>query len=107
MGTKDTWVISNTQKIHSLFTGTGIAEYPEGAQEEVKRVFPNTIYVDALKLAEELGNARTVNVILLGVMARKMDFELEHWQAAIKKNMKPKLVDLNLKAFETGWNYAG
>ena len=58
--------------------------------------------VDALSLAEEAGNAKATNVVLMGVASRAMDFTDEQWQAAIGACVPPKFIDLNRKAFELG-----
>ena len=40
---------------------------------------------------------------MLGVAARKMDFEKEQWIEVIKKKVPPKTIDINVKAFERGY----
>ena len=61
------------------------------------------VYVHAIDHAIELGNARAANVILLGALSTKLD-ELsdEAWTNALQKCVKPKFIDLNLKAFALG-----
>jgi indolepyruvate ferredoxin oxidoreductase beta subunit len=52
--------------------------------------------------AERLANKRSLNVALLGVLSRHLAIAPEHWIAAIKDNLDPKLHADNLQAFELG-----
>jgi indolepyruvate ferredoxin oxidoreductase beta subunit len=58
--------------------------------------------VDADKIAAELGNPRLVNTILLGVLSNYMPLPTDLWIETIKARVKPKLVDVNLLAFNRG-----
>ncbi len=49
-----------------------------------------------------LENRRVLNVALLGVLSRHLDIPAPAWQKAIKKYLKPKLHEANLKAFDLG-----
>ena len=49
-----------------------------------------------------LENAKSLNVALLGVLAAKMDVPLEKWKEAIAAALPEKLLEMNLRAFETG-----
>ena len=49
-----------------------------------------------------LENRRSLNVALLGVLSRHLDIPSSAWQEAIRKHLKPKLHESNLKAFELG-----
>ncbi len=54
--------------------------------------------VDATKLE----NAKSLNVAMLGVLAAKMDVPIEKWKEAIAAALPEKLLETNLRAFETG-----
>ncbi len=103
---RNTVAIVNDQKIHSLTTATGLQDYPEGVSGELATHFKNLHLLPAAEIARELGNIRVVNVILLGVMAGRMDFPREAWTDALKKRLPPKLVELNLEAFRRGYERA-
>ena len=51
---------------------------------------------------EKLPNRRCLNIALLGILSTRLDFPVEAWQDAIRRNMKPKLHEMNLEAFELG-----
>ena len=83
----------------------GAKEYPKDIVEKIKEKNVEIISVDADKLAFEAGNIKTVNVALIGVMSSQTDIPEEVWLSAIKSTVPPKVVDVNLKAFELGRNY--
>ena len=99
---KDGVIIVNDQKIDPMPVVTGVAKYPEGIIEHLSEKY-KVISVDAQKEALELGNSRVFNVIILGGAASKMDFEKEQWIEVIKKKVPPKTIDINVKAFERGY----
>ena len=99
---KDGVIIVNDQKIDPMPVVTGVAKYPEGIIEHLSEKY-KVISVDAQKEALELGNSRVFNVIILGVAASKMDCEKEQWIEVIKKKVPPKTIDINVKAFERGY----
>ena len=99
---KDGVIIVNDQKIDPMPVVTGVAKYPEGIIEHLSEKY-KVISVEAQKEALELGNSRVFNVIILGVAASKMDFEKEQWIEVIKKKVPPKTIDINVKAFERGY----
>jgi indolepyruvate ferredoxin oxidoreductase beta subunit len=100
---KDGVLIVNTQRIDPMPVVIGQAEYPEGIVEGLKKEY-RVIDVDAMSEALKLGNPKVFNVIVLGVAAKHMDFDKEQWFDVIEKTVKPKFVDLNKLAFETGYN---
>jgi indolepyruvate ferredoxin oxidoreductase beta subunit len=83
---------------------TGAAVYPENILDKIKAEGVDITAVDALKLAEEAGNAKASNVVLMGVVSNKMDFEEKLWQDAIEQCVPEKFLELNKKAFELGKN---
>ncbi len=95
--------VVSDQVIVPVTVSSGAAKYPEIDEEGLRKFFPNLVYVHAIDRAIELGNARAANVILLGALSTKLD-ELsdEAWTNALQKCVKPKFIDLNLKAFALG-----
>ncbi len=100
-----TVAIVNDHSIHSLTTATGLQQYPDNVEDELNSRFGNLFLIPAQDIAEEIGNPRVVNVVLLGLMASMLDFKKDNWLNALKKRLKPKFVDINLEAFERGYTY--
>lgn len=102
----DGQIIVNTQKIDPMSVVTGAAVYPEGVLDELKKVCKKVKEVDALALAMEAGTVKAVNIVLIGVMAAATGIDKEIWLDAVRANVPAKFLELNLKAFELGWNHA-
>ncbi|MHB0939566.1 MAG: indolepyruvate oxidoreductase subunit beta [Armatimonadota bacterium] len=94
--------IVNRQRIIPSSVTYGGAVYPADAEEQLLRACPNVLLIDALEIATELGNARAVNNVLLGVLSAGCALPLESWEEAIRRTVKPRFVELNLTAFHRG-----
>lgn len=94
-------IVVNDHAIHSMVTISGKVPYPEGIIEELKEK-AETLVVNASEMAEDLGNNKVTNVILLGALVKSMGLEDIDWDKIIEENVKPRFVDLNKLAFETG-----
>lgn len=98
-------LITNTQKIDPMPVIIGTAEYPDNVLEEIEKSGANVISLDALSLAVQAGSPKAVNVVLIGVLAKKTDIPYEDWIDALKSTVPEKFLELNLKAFDLGYNY--
>ncbi len=96
-------MIANNQQINPMPVITGAAEYPESILDKIAKEVDLTA-LDALSLAKEAGNFKAVNVVLIGVMARSTDIAYEKWVETIKTTVPPKFLEVNLKAFDLGYN---
>lgn len=101
---KDGLLIVNQQKMLPMPVIAGNADYPEDVVEEVTALGVKVKAAAASALAMEQGDARAANVVLLGILARHLDFPMELWQEAIRNTVKEKLIDMNLRAFAVGCN---
>ncbi|MBR4072813.1 MAG: indolepyruvate oxidoreductase subunit beta, partial [Clostridia bacterium] len=96
-------IIVNTQSIDPMPVITGAAEYPQNIPEKLSNA-ADTVLVDALSLAKLAGNAKAVNVVLIGVMAKSSDIPYEKWVETIKTTVPEKFLEVNLKAFDLGYS---
>lgn len=96
-------VILNDREIAPMPVITGAAEYPDGLVADIASK-AKVIAIDALSLSLEAGSAKAVNVVLIGVLARSSDISKEVWIQTIKDTVPAKFLELNLKAFELGYN---
>jgi len=103
---KDASIIINNQKIDPMPVIIGKAQYPQAILEKIQKDYENVVAVPALDLAKACGNIKAVNVVMIGVMAKRTDIPKEIWQEAIRKTVKPQFVDINLKAFEAGYSFS-
>ena len=100
---KDGALIVNDQRIDPMPVITGAAEYPENILEELREKY-RVYSINAMEKAEELGNTRVFNTIVLGMAARHMNYSKEQWIEVIKSKVPPKTIDINLAGFEAGYN---
>lgn len=99
---EDGILIANAQRIMPMPVITGAAQYPQGLEEGLGAVCKNAWIVDALTPAGEAGSARAVNVVLMGLLSRLLDIPEAEWQSALEACLKPALVPMNQKAFQSG-----
>ena len=102
---KDGVIIVNDQRIDPMPVVTGVAKYPENIIEELSKEH-RVISIDAQEEALKMGNSRVFNVIILGIAAKHMDFPKEQWIEVVKNTVPPKTVDINVAAFERGYEIA-
>jgi len=98
-------IIVNTQEIAPLPVIIGAQSYPEHIIETLRDMQIQVVAADALAMAKEAGNARAVNVVLMGILAKYLSFSKEDWQTALHAVVPIKVIDVNLAAFEAGYNF--
>ena len=81
-----------------------------GYVQEIDRVLdekaPRLVWVEAERIARELGDLRLVNVALLGALSAALPLQAEHWEAAIRERFSPKTQEGCLMAFRKGAEHA-
>jgi indolepyruvate ferredoxin oxidoreductase beta subunit len=95
-------VVVNDQKILPPAVFTGQQEYPNDVLEKIKQKAPNTIIVDGPEIAKKIGNPKVLNVIFLGVLSKFLDIPAEVYEQTLRESLKPKLVEINIRAFNEG-----
>jgi indolepyruvate ferredoxin oxidoreductase beta subunit len=97
-------LLYDTHRIDPLPVALGIVERPEDAHldERLAARAGHRLAVPAFRTAIELGSARAQNVVMLGAVSNCLEFPADAFRAAIGAMVKPKAVELNLKAFEAG-----
>ena len=101
---KDGQIVTNTQQIDPMPVITGAAEYPQDLVNKMKATGAKVDALDCLKLAQEAGSAKAVNIVLLGRLSHYFDLPKEAWMASLQANVPAKFLEMNKKAFELGQN---
>ena len=96
-------MIVNAQEINPIPVITGAMEYPKDIEGKLK-ASADAIVIDALSAASEAGNPKAVNVVLIGVLAKASEIAYEKWVETIKATVPAKFLDVNLKAFDIGYD---
>ena len=95
-------VVVNNLRIAPPSVALGKAEYPQDIAKKLSERVDNLRVVDGLELAEQAGNSKTINTVLLGALSNTLEPSYEQWIAAIKSLVPARFLDVNLKAFELG-----
>ncbi len=96
-------VIVNVQQIDPMPVVTGAQAYPADVLDAVRAAGAEVLALDALGLAAQAGSAKAVNVVLIGAMARRLGVEKEIWLKTVRETVPPKFLEMNLRAFELGY----
>ena len=101
---RESTIVFNEYKISPVTVSSGLATYP--ADDVIEQALENSaknIYsLNATNRAVEIGNVKTMNVLLLGALTPFLDIKMEIWEKAIKKFVPEQLKGINLKAFHAG-----
>jgi len=96
-------IVTDEKEIFSMPVLTGNAEYPHRALEALELAGCSVKRVPAAAIAEELGNGKVQNIVLLGALVKALGFSgSADWLAILRSNVPQKLVDINISAYEKG-----
>ena len=96
-------LLVNDQAIYPVPVLAGLAEYPQDITGYLKAKVKDTVVLDALGKARECGNARAANVVLVGLLARRLPFAEDNWQDALAARVPARFLEVNRKAFAAGY----
>ena len=99
-------VIANNLRILPPSVLVGKESYPDGLENIIQERFPDFLLVDGQKLANDAGNPKTANTALLGAVSRRLDIAEEVWFDALRAMVSEKVLDVNIRAFKLGREYA-
>jgi len=106
----DTVVITNTAPLPPFTVAIGKGTYPdlEAIKELIRNKTARLIAFDARALAKQAGNVMSLNMVLLGslIQTGTMPVSSDHVKEAIRTSTKKAFVDINIKAFEFGFEAA-
>lgn len=101
--------IVNQQVIEPITVTSGGAHYP--TEEELRTTFTmlteRFCLVPGAAIAQELGNARVANVVLMGALSTFLDVPEKTWLEVIEARVPQKYVELNRQAFLKGRKAVG
>lgn len=95
-------VIVNTQRILPPSVATGQQQYPEGVMETLKDRGLEVFALDAFDVAREVGELRTVNMVLVGALSSFMPLDAQVFLEVINERVKKDFASVNVEAFNRG-----
>lgn len=100
---KGTFIV-NDEMIKPASVLTGRLQPPQNMTDALDSV--GALLVPATSTAVEAGNVKTANVVLLGALSSVFDFPETAWHEQIKRHVPAKALEVNLKAFALGHDFA-
>jgi indolepyruvate ferredoxin oxidoreductase, beta subunit len=98
----DPAIILNEQRLNPPSVSLGKERYPQNIAAVLSRRTSRFKKVDARELARRAGDLRTLNIVLLGVLAALLPIPEEIWKETILRRFPPKAHKANLDAFALG-----
>jgi indolepyruvate ferredoxin oxidoreductase beta subunit len=96
--------IINDYEQPPLSVSLGQEKYPTDGEiiAALKRRTDHIYLIDGNQKAQELGNVRTVNILMLGCLSVFTPLKADVWKESISRRMPENIREINLTAFEKG-----
>ena len=95
-------IVTDDKEIYPMPVLTGAAEYPEDAIQRLEGSGIHVQVVHAAHTAQELGNVKAQNIVLLGALIKQLKLDHIDWKQIIADSFPGKLAELNCRAFDAG-----
>jgi indolepyruvate ferredoxin oxidoreductase beta subunit len=98
------------ERVYSPMVDTGEADFlvviePDQIPVNQAALAPTGVLIEPSQVdASKLQNKKSINVALLGLLSRHLPFPEEAWHAALKRNLREDLYEMNLRSFALGRN---
>jgi indolepyruvate ferredoxin oxidoreductase beta subunit len=96
--------IVNNQSTPPLSVSLGTQRYPGDKEiEGILRQWAKRFYfVDGTHEAKELGDIRTLNILMLGCLSSFLPIGIDVWKGCISQRLSPNILKMNMVAFDKG-----
>ena len=94
-------VVVNDYQMPSLPIISGEREYPDSILEEL-RSKADSLLLDAAAIAQNNGNPKGMNIVLLGALIQALGLQDIDWATALRANVKRQFADVNLRCLDAG-----
>ncbi|MDH7500563.1 MAG: indolepyruvate oxidoreductase subunit beta [candidate division NC10 bacterium] len=95
-------LLVNRQRILPPLVTLGLAEYPEDVPLLLSKLDKRYQEVKAYSLAQEMGDLRLINTIMLGALSAYLRIPLTSWKKSLTEELPASVRDLNQAAFRRG-----
>ena len=104
---RDSQIVMNLDPVLPSMVAAGFETYPDvqSLVTGLEKVTTNISTIDATNLAVKAGKAVAANAVMIGAVAAVKGFPLSKdlLRKTLSENVPPKFLDLNLKAFDLGY----
>ena len=96
--------IVNNQSTPPLSVSLGTHRYPGDKEIEgtLRQRADRIYFVDGTDKAKELGDIRTLNMIMLGCVSFLLHIDADIWKDCISQRLSPNILKMNMAAFDKG-----
>lgn len=96
--------VVNNQTTPPLSVSSGTQQYPGDKQiEDILRQWAERFYfIDGTSKAKELGDIRTLNMIMLGCVSSLLPIDIKIWKDCISQRLSSNILKMNMVAFDKG-----
>jgi indolepyruvate ferredoxin oxidoreductase beta subunit len=96
--------IVNNQTTPPLSVSLGTTQYPADKEiEDILRKWASRFYfIDGTRQAQELGDIRTLNILMLGCVSSLLPIDAKIWKDCISERLSPNILKMNMIAFDKG-----
>ena len=106
---KDATILVSKEPVLPQAVKEGLEEYPELTSyfKEVENYFRGIKLIPAKGIAEEAGNPKALNTVMLGaaIALEIFPFSIKEAEETLKSWLPPKLHEVNLKALKKGYEF--
>ena len=95
-------LVYNNVTINPSTVASGLAKYPADVEEQIARICPDACGIDALSIAKEAGNAKAVNMVMVGSVMKDLPIDAQVVEGVVRAVSRGKGVEVNLKALKGG-----
>jgi indolepyruvate ferredoxin oxidoreductase, beta subunit len=95
-------LVYNKVSINPSTVASGLATYPTDVEEQIARICPNACGIEALSIAQEAGNAKAVNMVMVGAVMRSLPLDPQIIEEVVRSISLDKGLEVNLKALGGG-----
>lgn len=95
-------LVYNTITINPSTVASGLATYPADVEQQIATACANAHGIDALSIAMAAGNAKAVNMVMVGAVVKNLPLDAGVVEHVVKEISKDKGVAVNLKALKGG-----
>lgn len=94
-------IVVNNYKINPMPVAMGKCVYPQDILNQLSSKV-NTTVINAYNEAKDLGNMKTMNMVMLGTIIKQMNLTGIDWNTIVRDNVKANFVEANIAAIDRG-----
>ncbi len=97
-------IIANREMVvpTSVFSNKLPVPKLDEVEAELKKGDAKIVLLDATELATKAGNPLAANIVLLGAASHTLPLAVKSLEEAVRRNVPPKTININIKAFALG-----